>query len=413
MEERQTIVSAERHTSAGRNTAKMRPAGILVLALAVAAAYTVASHSTRLRENVARRDSIAYWAAGKLLVSGHDSYHAGRVLELERSQGYSERKPLVLRTPPWSLFLVIPLGLTNAFAAWVGWIALSLGAVVVSIRLCWKMYGNEVRAPAIFLIAAYLFAPIPACLVAGQMGLLLLLGIALFFWCARTHPFLAGMALILPFAKPHLLSLFWVVLVFWVGREQQRRLLAGFIFAFVMATAIAMAFDPATFQHYRAMLREASIGHEFIPALSGVVRLLLFRKLFWVQFIPMAVGVLWACWFYWRNRALWDWREHGPALLVVSVLTTPYAWLTDEVVLLPAILQAAVWVYTKRHLLAASSKFVVSIFAALNLLLLLILNAKVPFATGIYFWSSLVWFGWYFYSRRVRRIATSNSLPLS
>src|SRR5205807_9809896 len=37
------------------------------------------------------------------------------------------------------------------------------------------------------------------------------------------------------------------------------------------------------------------------------------------------------------------WRQHGPAVLVVSLLTTPYSWITDEVVLLPAILQGVLW----------------------------------------------------------------------
>jgi len=116
-----------------------RVAGIIVLVLAANVAYTVASRSGSVRHNVSNRDSIAYWAAGKLLVRGENPYNAVRVLEMERSQGYSETKPLVLRTPPWSLFLVVPLGLTNAFAAWTAWIALSLVAVVVSVRLCWKM----------------------------------------------------------------------------------------------------------------------------------------------------------------------------------------------------------------------------------------------------------------------------------
>jgi len=32
--------------------------------------------------------------------------------------------------------------------------------------------------------------------------------------------------------------------------------------------------------------------------------------------------------------------------------------------------------------------------------LLLILRSKIPFATGIYFWSSVVWFSWYFFAVR-------------
>ena len=45
-------------------------------------------------------------------------------------------------------------------------------------------------------------------------------------------------------------------------------------------------------------------------------------------------------------------------------------------------------------------------------MLLLILNAKVPFATGIYFWSSLVWFGWYFFGRRVRSATGASGASL-
>jgi hypothetical protein len=385
-------------------------AQILVLTFAAAAAYAIASRSSYVRENLTKRDSIAYWAAGKLLIDRDNPYDAARVLEVQRQQGYSESKPLVLRTPPWSLFLVLPLGLMSALAAWLFWVATSLAGLIIAIRLSWRMYGFEARAPGIFLVICYLFAPVPACLVAGQMGLLLLLGIVLFLWWKPVHPLLAGVALILPFAKPHLLSLFWVVLVLWIVREKRWWLAAGFLLALLATTAIALVFDPAVFQHYHTLLREAAIGHEFIPAFSGVIRLIFLRRVFWVQFVPMIIGLVWSCRFYWKNTASWDWREHGPALLVVSVLTTPYAWLTDEVILLPAILQAAVWVYTRRDTLSFASKFAVSVFAALNLLLLLILNAKVPFSTGIYFWSSLVWFGWYFYAGRVRRRTIEQSV---
>ena len=87
--------------------------------------------------------------------------------------------------------------------------------------------------------------------------------------------------------------------------------------------------------------------------------------------------------------------------MVVSVLTTPYAWLSDEVVLLPAILQAAMWIYGVRKNLTVTARLVIVLFAGLNALLLLILSFKIPFATGIYFWSSLVWFSFYFYGRRL------------
>jgi len=236
----------------------------------------------------------------------------------------------------------------------------------------------------------------------------------LFLWCEREHPFFAGAALILPFAKPHLLSLFWFGLLFWVIVEKKRTVAVGFGTAFLAATGVALLFDPGIFRHYRDMLHEASIGYEFIPALSGVLRLLFLRRMFWAQFIPMLIGLAWAARFVNRNRQHWNWQWHGPVLLVVSVLTTPYAWLTDEVVLLPAMLQGVAFVYQTRANIKVSTRLLLLIFASLDGLLLLILRFKIPFSTGIYFWSSVVWFSWYVYAcRRAKvrfRIPKSGSL---
>jgi hypothetical protein len=68
--------------------------------------------------------------------------------------------------------------------------------------------------------------------------------------------------------------------------------------------------------------------------------------------------------------------------------------------LLPAILQAVALIYATRDALKLRSKIALVLFALLDLLLLLILKSKVPFSTGIYFWSSLVWFFWYFRARK-------------
>jgi hypothetical protein len=50
--------------------------------------------------------------------------------------------------------------------------------------------------------------------------------------------------------------------------------------------------------------------------------------------------------------------------------------------------------------------------ACLDLLLLLIVKAQVPPAIGIYFWSSLVWFSWYWYAKSFSK-ATQKKVLLS
>ena len=375
--------------------------------------YFLVQRADTLRANVSQRDSIAYWTAAKLLVAHADPYDTDKVFEMEQQQGYAEQKPLVLRTPPWSLFMVVGLGVLDAFWAWVVWVAASVAGLLLAMRLCWRIYGAQRIPQNLFWIIGYLFAPVPACLVAGQMGIMLLLGLVLFLWWEVEHPYLAGAALILPFAKPHLLALFWFALIFWIVSRKKWTLAIGFLTAFALACLLPLLFDPHVFGHYREMLRRASVGLEFIPALSGVVRLLFFRRWFWVQFLPMAIGLAWCARFVAQRKSNWNWREHAPALIVTSVLTTPYAWLTDEVIVLPAILQAAVWIYLARKNLKVTARFAVFVFALLNLLLLLILRSKIQFATGIYFWSSLVWFFWYVYasSKRSQIIAFSGDVP--
>lgn len=376
----------------------------LTIALGVAATgillVVFATHFHTIKNAVVQRDSIAYWAAGKLLFQGQNAYDSTTVLRLEQQHGYQEERPLVLRTPPWALFMVLPLGLSGPFWAWVIWMGLSFASLLLAMRFCRRLYGAEVPRD-IFSVVGYTFAPIPACLVSGQMGLVLLLGIVLFLWWEQKWPYLAGAALILPFAKPHLLSLFWLTLFLWVIKRKQREVALGFVAAWTGAIGIALAMDTHVFQHYREMLHTASIGTEFIPALSGVIRLLFFRHFFWVQFVPVTVGLIWGAWYFLKKMSVWNWKEHGPVLLAVSVLVTPYSWLADESVLLPAILQATAFLYHARAGMKVATKLVLMLIASLNGLLLLILRFKIPFATGIYFWSSLVWFFWYFYARRV------------
>jgi hypothetical protein len=231
--------------------------------------------------------------------------------------------------------------------------------------------------------------------------MVLLLGVALFLYLEPDHPFWAGVALLIPMSKPHIFGLFWPILALWVVTRRKWSVLSGAGTALLIASGVALVFDPHIFQHYRAMMQDQAIQNEFIPALSGMVRVLVFRRFFWVQFVPLALGFAWSAGYYWQNRQEWNWRAHGPAILVVSLLTTPYAWMTDEVVLLPAILQSVLWLHQKK--LKIRSQLILLFFVCLNVLLLLILQAKVPPSTGIYFWSSLVWFGWYWCARSCSR----------
>jgi hypothetical protein len=382
----------------------------LNLALIGVLVWFLVSHEQKIRAAVSGRDSIQYWAAGHLLLHRQNPYSVKDVQALESGQGYPANRPLMLRTPPWSVWMTVPVGRLSLYWAWVAWETILLASLVMAMRISWRMYGDDSSPPNVFLLAGYLFAPVAACLVAGQMGMLLLLGIAVFLLLENTRPFLAGAALLLPLAKPHIFALLWLILAVWIVDRKKWSLLGGVVAPLLLALALAVAFDPLIFQHYREMLQQQAIQHEFIPALSGLIRALFFRRFFWVQFVPTGLGLLWSVWYYARNRQSWVWRRHGLSILVVSVLTTPYSWMTDEVVLLPAILQSALWLNQAK--LKVRSQLVIVLFVLLDLLLLLIVRAQIPPSTGIYFWSSLVWFSWYWYARSFSQPANER-VPVS
>jgi Glycosyltransferase family 87 len=372
---------------------------LLAAALTTVVAYVVATHMDKVRANVSQRDSIQYWAAGKLLIHGDNPYDVKSTVELEWQQGYAQERPVLVRTPPWSLFLFLPLGLVNAFWGWLLWMAVLVASLILAMRLSWKMFGKGENTRSVFLFAGYLFAPVLACLEAAQIGFVLLIGIVVFMVCDTERPFLAGVALILPFAKPHLLVFFWVAFLIWIVANKKFKIAGGFISAVVAATMLALIFDPSAFQHYREMLRTAAIEGEFIPTLSGVLRLIFFRQFFRVQFIPLLLGLIWCVWFCIKNLRNWSWRDHGLTVMVVSILTTPYGWLTDEVVLLPTILFAAMCIFAEKEKIPVTTRIALAVFGLLNWLMLLLIASHIPLQSGIYFWSSLLWCAWYFYGR--------------
>src|SRR5262245_49181836 len=66
-------------------------------------------------------DFVEYWAAGRLLLGGQNPYDADLVHELERQVGRTD-EGILMWNPPWSLPLVLPLGLMGVRTAHLVWL---------------------------------------------------------------------------------------------------------------------------------------------------------------------------------------------------------------------------------------------------------------------------------------------------
>jgi hypothetical protein len=339
-------------------------------------------------KNAAERDFISYWAAGQQLAHGANPYDFGAVRSLELGAGREAGKPLLMmRNPPVALFLAYPLGLVSAKTGLILWLLTLLAGLSVSIWILWLLNG---RPDSRFHLLGYIFAPALACLMAGQVGIFLLLGVALFLYLHQTRPLLAGAALALCALKPHLFLPFALVLLLWALRRRAYGILAGFSAALAASLALSFCLDVHAWQQYSQMMRAGGAVNEAVPVLSVIFRNLLDRHAVWLQFVPQACACAWALGYYWTRRDRWSWMDHGLLVLLVSAMCTPFGWFFDESMLLPAVL-AGVYraVETRRSLLPLGFIAGVALVEVL---------ASVQVTSPSYLWTTPAWLLWYLWA---------------
>ncbi|HEX4322247.1 MAG TPA: glycosyltransferase family 87 protein [Acidobacteriaceae bacterium] len=322
-------------------------------------------------------DYVEYWSAGKLFVHGQNPYSSSLIFALEKSRGLVPNEPLIMLNPPWALFMVAPLGFFPAIGALVLWIIATAGSVLLSIL--------ALDVPPKYRTMAFLFAPVLATLTMMQSSPFLLLGFSLFLRFHRSRPFLAGASLLLMAIKPHLFLVFWAVLLADCLYRRRFAILAGFAAALACASAAPMLVVPHVWQDYFALMRGATLGQNLFPTLPVLIRLWIDPKLAWLELVPAGIGMVWGTAFYWRNRHRWNWRKEGMLVMLASVFTSPYGWVSDQAVLLP------VAVSTVHRPLR---RYAMETLTALNLVVLLV------FCVSAYWraWLPLAWLLWYLYA---------------
>jgi hypothetical protein len=338
-------------------------------------------------KSAAQRDFIEYWAAGQQLTHGANPYDAAAILRLERAVGFDGNQPKVTFSPPVALFLALPLGYVSPKTGLILWLLVLVASLSASIWILWILHG---RPDSGLHLCGYLFAPAVACLMAGQLGIFLLLGIVLFLYFHESWPYLAGAALLPCTLKPHLFLPFSIVLLLWIVRRKAHRILSGFLVILLASCALTLCFDAHVWSQYSQMMSTTGVLHAFVPTLSVAFRFLINRNAVWLQFLPEAIGCGWAIWYFWTRRTRWSWMDQGLLVLLVSAACTPYAWFSDEAVLLPAVLAGV-------YRAADSGRSLVPIGLIAGVALIEV-YAVGRMASAFYLWTVPAWLVWYLYA---------------
>jgi hypothetical protein len=190
--------------------------------------------------------------------------------------------------------------------------------------------------------------------------------------------------------KPHLFIPLGIVLLVWCVKQRAYRVLAGAGIATAASFILAYALDPSAWSHYFGMAKDANLKEELIPTVSLLFRLAIHRDAVWLQLVPAMLAAAWAVWYF--RRSDWSWNNQGLLLLVVSVMVAPYAWVTDESVVLPAILHGAYMIVNnKRPLTPLACVFFPGLIEA-------VIGVQ-PNTVG-YLWTAPAWLAFYLYASR-------------
>jgi len=289
-------------------------------------------------------DFVEYWAAGRLNAQGDNPYDPEKLLPLERLAGRDTDEAIMMWNPPWTLTLVMPIGVIKSRTAQLLWLLLGFGLIGIGADCLWRIYDGPAEKRWVAWLLAFTYMPTFFVLGAGQIGPWVLAGAVLFLLFLRQGwLMLAGAATVLLAIKPHLAYLFWIVLLVWGVRRGNWKVLLGGAFAGIVAMAIPLLFNPDVFGQYVREFRERPPTRWLSPTLGAVIRMIEGPDRFGQQFIPALLGLGWLSWHSWQHKnEPWDWSRQMPLLLLVSFVTASYgAWPFDLVILLPAVVQVS------------------------------------------------------------------------
>jgi hypothetical protein len=279
-------------------------------------------------------DFITYWSAGRLFDTRGNPYSMAETLVLERALGWSRSFTLVMLCPPWTLPVVAVAGVFPFRVAQAGWFWISLALDAWSALALWQYFGGSRRSAWIAIAIALTFTPLAGAEFLGQITPLMLASLTAFLLFLRANRwFWSGVALLGMVLKPQLLWLVLLAVLLWTLQQKRWQLLAGAAVAVAAAAVAALLYDPAATHYFHnaygaAMATDCGFG--------GALRLIFGHERQWLQYVPCIFGAAWFAWYWARRRKTWTWDGDLPLLLLISVASSPYCWLHDFTLVLPA-----------------------------------------------------------------------------
>jgi hypothetical protein len=293
-------------------------------------------------------DFIPFWTGGKLNLQGENPFDPQKIEQLQIDAGGQASGTYtisIMLNPPWTVALVMPFGLLNYQISRLAWLIVSVLLVLLSSQLLWRIYAGIPNQRWLAILVVFIFAPTISVLEVGQITAFVLLGITgfLYFNVSKRNDWLAGVFLALASIKPQVAFIFWIALLFWIIQQHRWIIILSISVTILSLTSIALIFNPHIIQQYIFSLQTYQMLDWASPTIGAYLRFFWFGSdKFLLQFLPPLLGIFWFIYDWFRHYKSWNWANELPLLLLISQITTWYTWTYDQVILVPAIIQAEI-----------------------------------------------------------------------
>jgi hypothetical protein len=354
-------------------------------------------------------DFKAYWAAAAVIVRGGNPYDPNDMLAIQQEvvAGQEGNTNLVLNAwnPPWLILLMVPLGwLPFNLAAGI-WMFINLLFLGIMLILTWDMLiiQNGDRGFPIVLVVGYFFIPTIILISMGQISSLVLLGIILGLrWIQKTQDWLAGSALLLTTIKPHL-SYFLLLLIFvWVVQNRRWKIIGGMAVAALLSLGIFFILLPGWPGDYITLIRSMPYTQIYTSTVGSLMAAVFGIKLFYLS----AVLILFLIRPLLNLVRSEGWLVPANFSLLVGIPLSPFGFLFDQILLLPAIIQIIAWIWSK-ELRGVEAIVIAGCTILVNIGVLMLVTLEEPKYYYWFVWAPLALLVIYFIAWKIRYVRQS------
>lgn len=320
---------------------------IVVLTLAsLIAVYLAVAYLPSILGRLGRGDYIAYWSASYLLARGENFADDTLMLKAQGEISNSTRDfPIKAWNPPWLLVWLLPYTFVDFNTAASLWLLTNLILLCASSAMLWRLYASSPYRERWFgltMLGAVLFPFALTALVDGQVNFIVLFGLACFLFFYRSdHYFSSGLALSLTMVKPQLVFLTIPLVLFDFIRKRNWAVLLGFMTSLTISTLIALVFRPTLLGDYFNSTSNGNLLAYLSPTLPVILSLVSNApalRFIGLLLLPVALFLIGRFGERFSIGVLVD------LSLIASIITAPFLWSYDFVVLLVPLIHIWAWI---------------------------------------------------------------------